>query len=291
MYTYKQAANFAAFVLYAMEMNTQYYNHPTPPADPRINEDGWRVIAYLSADDLSFSVTPRKGEWPDHVCYGYVAEKNVAEKRPASGEYIVAIRGTDPTILLEDIHDGLMDFSSPWTRFPKIAVSQGFFSLYDSMKLIAIEPESHCDYSKLKLAEAITQLIGKDSRFTIVGHSLGAAIASYLMYEIGPLAPNHSACLFACPRPGNKAFSKRVSQNFSHFAVFNYIDDVVPHLPPEFLAYASLDPINEFKSQTPLDISDGPLCNHYLINYIARLDLDVFNRVTKYGDIDSCINR
>ncbi|MBE8595717.1 lipase family protein [Xenorhabdus sp. BG5] len=289
MYTYKEAANFAAFVLYAAKMNEKYYNNPTPPADPRIEEDGWKVIAYISANDLSFSVTPRKGELPDHVCYGYVAKK-VAEKNNSPGEYIIAIRGTDPTILLEDVHDGLIDFTSPWTRFPKIEVSQGFFSVYDSMKLITIEPESYRDYSNLKLAEAIVQFIGVNSQFTIAGHSLGAAIASYLMYEIGPMALNHSACLFACPRPGNREFSKFVTQNFSNFAVFNYIDDVIPHLPPKILGYASLDYINEFKPQTNLDISDGPLCSHYLINYIARLDLDVFKRVTKYGDIDSCIN-
>ncbi|OTA17091.1 hypothetical protein Xvie_01346 [Xenorhabdus vietnamensis] len=285
MYTYKEAANFAAFVLYAAKMNEQYYNNPTPPADPRIKEDGWKVIAYISANDLSFSVTPRKSVWPDHVCYGYVAEKSSSPE-----EYVVAIRGTDPSIFLEDIHDGLIDFTSPWTHFPKVEVSQGFFSVYDSMKLMTIEPESHHDYSNLKLAEAIAQLIGVNSQFTIIGHSLGSAIASYLMYEIGSITPNHSACLFACPRPGNKEFSKHVTQNFSNFAVFNYIDDVIPHLPPEILGYSSLDYTNEFKPQTKLDISDGPLCSHYLINYIARLDLDVFKRVTKYGDIDSCIN-
>ncbi|BET97961.1 lipase family protein [Xenorhabdus taiwanensis] len=289
MYTYKEAANFAAFVLYAAKMNEQNYNNPTPPADPRIKEDGWKVIAYISANDLSFSVTPRESELPDHVCYGYVAKK-VAEKNHSPEEHIIAIRGTEPTILLEDVHDGLIDFTSPWTRFPKIAVSQGFFSIYDSMKLTSIEPASHCDYSNFKLAEAITQFIGVNSQFTIVGHSLGAAIASYLMYEIGPIAPNHSACLFACPRPGNEEFSKHVTQNFSNFVVFNYIDDVIPHLPPKILGYASLDYINEFKPQTNLDISDGLLCSHYLIDYIARLDLDVFKRVTKYGDIDSCIN-
>ncbi|WFQ78325.1 lipase family protein [Xenorhabdus sp. SF857] len=289
MYTYREAANFATFVLYAAKMNEQYYNNPTPPADPRIEESGWKVIAYISADDLSFSVTPRKGELPEHVCYGYVAKK-VAEKNHSSGEYIIAIRGTDPTILLEDVHDGLIDFTSPWTRFPKIAVSQGFFSVYDSMKLIPIEPESHRVYSNLKLAEAIARLIGVNGQFTIAGHSLGAAIASYLMYEIGSIAPNHSACLFACPRPGNREFAKLVTQNFSNFAVFNYIDDVIPHLPPKVLGYASLDYINAFKPQTNLAISDGPLCSHYLINYIARLDLEVCRRATKQGDIDSCIN-
>ncbi|OKP03080.1 lipase family protein [Xenorhabdus eapokensis] len=289
MYTYREAANFAAFVLYAAKMNEQYYNNPTPPADPRIEQDGWRVIAYLSANDLSFSVTPRKGELPDHVCFGYVAKK-VTEKNHSPKEHIIAIRGTDPTILLENVHNGLINFTSPWTRFPKIEVSMGFFSIYDSMKLITIEPESHRDYSNLKLAEAISQFLGINNQFTIVGYSLGAAIASYLMYEIGPITADHSACLFACPRPGNGEFSKHVTQNFSNFAVFNYIDDVIPHLPPKILGYASLDYINEFKPQTNLDISDGPLCSHYLIDYIARLDLDVFKRVTKYGDIDSCIN-
>ncbi|CAM3216885.1 lipase family protein [Xenorhabdus nematophila] len=285
MYTYQEAANLAALVLYAAEMNDKYHNNPIPPADPRIKDDEWKVIAYISADDISFSVKTRQSELPDQVCYGYIARKNTS-----LNEYVVAIRGTDPTILLEDIHDGLILQTSPWARFPTIKVSRGFFSIYDSMKLLTVEPGFYGDYSNLRLAEAITRLIGVNSRFTITAHSLGSAIASYLMYEIGPMAPNHSACLFACPRPGNSDFSQYVTQNFSNFAVFNYADDVIPHLPPEILAYASLAQIQRFKSQTPIDISDGPLCSHYLINYIARLDFDVFKRVIKNGDVDSCIN-
>ncbi|SFU70949.1 lipase family protein [Xenorhabdus koppenhoeferi] len=285
MYTYREAANLAALVLYAAEMNNQYYNNPVPPADPRIKEDGWKVIAYISADDTSFSVKPRHGMLPEHVCYGYVAKKN-----KFLNEYVVAIRGTDPTILLEDIHDGLIDHTSPWAKFPTIEVSRGFFSIYDSMKLITVDPEFHGDYSNLNLAKAMTQLIGINGRFTITAHSLGSAIASYLMYEIGSSIPNHSACLFACPRPGNNEFSQHITQNFGNFDVFNYVDDVIPHLPPEILGYSSLTHIREFNTQTNIDISDGPLCSHYLINYIARLNFDVFKRVIKNGDIDSCIN-
>ncbi|MBD2821678.1 lipase family protein [Xenorhabdus sp. 42] len=290
MYTYQQAADFAALVLYAAEMNVQYYNNPTPPADLRINEDGWEVIAYISADDTSFSVEPRKKEGlPEHVCYGYVAKKHQLQNALLN-QYVVAIRGTDPSILLEDIHDGLIGHTSPWPNYPAIAISWGFFSIYDSMKLIPVNPIFPDNYSNLKLAEAITQLVGANSRCTITAHSLGAALASYLMYEIGPVSPHYSACLFACPRPGNSEFSQHLTQNFSHFSVFNYVDDIIPKLPPETLAYSSLANIQEFESQTQIDISDGPLCSHYLINYIARLDFEVFKRVIKNDDIDSCIN-
>ncbi|MBI6549471.1 lipase family protein [Xenorhabdus sp. VLS] len=286
MYTYREAANLAASVLYAAKMNEQYYNNPTPPADPRIKEDGWKLTAYITGNDTSFSVDSREETLPDHVCYGYVAEK-----RNSPGEYIIAIRGTDVTIWQEDIHDISFSSTSPWTKHPELEVSQGFFSVYDSMKLIIpIDSEYDFDYSNLKLANAITQFIGINGQFTIAGHSLGAAIASYLMYEIGTMAPNHSACLFACPRPGNSAFSRGVTQNFSNFEVFNYINDEIPNLPPEFLEYSSLEHITKFTSQTTIDISDNPLCDHYLIDYIARLDADVFRRVAKYGDAGSCIN-
>ncbi|AOM41107.1 lipase family protein [Xenorhabdus hominickii] len=285
MYTYKEAANLAALVLYAAKMNVQYYNDPAPLADPRIEEDGYKVIAYISANDISFSVEPRKRELPEHVCYGFIAEKI-----NSPGEYVITIRGTDPSNLLEFIHDGFISFTSPWTNFPEVEVSWGFFSVYDSMTLITTDTENYRDYSNLKLAQAITQIIGITSQLTITGHSLGSAIAAYLMYEIGPMFPNHSACLFASPRAGNSEFSKHVSQNFSHFEVFNYVNDVIPHLPPEIFSYLSLEHITEFESQTNIDISDNLLCDHYLINYIARLDLDVFTRVTKNEDIDSCIN-
>ncbi|CBJ82621.1 hypothetical protein XBJ2_1820005 [Xenorhabdus bovienii str. Jollieti] len=288
MYTHTEAAKLASLIMYAYDMNEKYYNNPTPPADPRIKEDGWNLIAYISGDDTSFSVEKKMlFTLPQSICYGYIAEK-----KNAPGEYVIIFRGTDDTNLLEDLHNIIAIFTSPWSSAPERKVSRGFYSVYDSLKLIAFNSE--CDYSQLKLANAITQIIGINGQFTILAHSLGAAIASYLMCDIAFLAPNHSACLFACPRPGNNEFVEYVDNNFSHYEVFNYAKDIVPNLPPDLpvlnisqqwdYEYKSLPNITLLNPPEALNIADSIGCNHYLTSYIAILDPDEFTRVTTDND-------
>src|SRR5208282_200633 len=58
------------------------------------------------------------------------------------------------------------------------------------------------------LAPAIADAAGAAGTATVVRHSLGAALATYLTLDLarGGLSGRVSACLFASPHTGNQAF-------------------------------------------------------------------------------------
>ncbi|MCC8380870.1 lipase family protein [Xenorhabdus sp. PB30.3] len=275
-------AQQASLILYAAEMNSQYYNNPTPPADPRLAEDGWDLVAYISGNDLSFSVNPKSNQQflimlPKHVCYGYIAKN---KKTPA--EYVIVIRGTDSSNLFEALHDIVPVFTSPWADTPQQKVSMGFYSVYNSLKLTIVEPESKDNYSHLRFPNAVAQFIGINTAYTILGHSLGAVIATYLMRDIPLLGDKHKASLFASPRAGNHEFVSYIDNHFANYETFRYENDLVPHLPPDIpfiLEYESLSKSTILKTSDGLNITDSLRCNHYLTSYIALLDPEQFKKL------------
>ncbi|PHM46455.1 hypothetical protein Xmau_00869 [Xenorhabdus mauleonii] len=290
MYTYQEAAEFAALVLYASDMNSQYYNNPTPVPDPRIEEDEWELVGYIWGNDLSVSTDPDTNkkklfQLPTTVCYGYLAEM-----KGARGKYAVAIRGTDTSNLMEILRDIDTELISPWNNVPDQQVHEGFFQIYNSLRfqpreLASYRNYSNPNYNQLNLADGLANFIKVRGGFniTITGHSLGSALASYLMYDIAPLIQHHYACLFACPRPGNQVFSFSIQENFCHgaanYEIFNYVDDLIPHLPLEISGYSSLLHITNINTPDGLDISSGLTCNHTLASYIARLHLDKYKKI------------
>ncbi|MDX7986625.1 lipase family protein [Xenorhabdus sp. 12] len=290
MYTYQEAADFAALILYASDMNSQYYDNPTPVPDPRIEEDGWELVGYIWGNDLSVSTDPDTNkkklfQLPTTVCYGYLAEM-----KGASGKYAVAIRGTDASNLMEILRDIDTQLISPWHNALEQQVHEGFFRIYNSLRfqpreLMPYRNGSSNNYNQLDLADGLADFIKLrgGSNITIMGHSLGSALASYLMYNIAPLIPHHYACLFACPRPGNQAFSLSIQENFCHgavnYEVFNYIDDLIPHLPLEISGYSSLQNITNINTPNGVNITSGLTCNHILMSYIARLHLDKYKKI------------
>ncbi|PHM26924.1 lipase family protein [Xenorhabdus budapestensis] len=280
--TLSKEAQLASLILYAADMNIQYYNNPTPPPDPRIEEDGWKLVGYISGNDLSFSVDPKTNKQflimlPVSVCYGYIAENKKTPK-----EYIIVIRGTDISNLFEALHDLVPVFTSPWADTPEQKVSMGFYSIYNSLKLTIVDPEYKGDLQYLRFSNAIAQFIGINTPYTILGHSLGATIAAYLMRDIPLLGDKHKACLFASPKPGNHEFVTYIDNHFSNYEVFNYEKDLVPHLPlhiPLILEYESLSKVTLLNPPDGLNIADSLGCNHYLASYIAILDPNQFKHL------------
>src|SRR6202034_4599795 len=67
---------------------------------------------------------------------------------------------------------------------------------------------------------------------TIVGHSLGAALATYLTLDLtrAGLRARVSACLFASPRTGNQPFVTLFDQTIADYRLFNYMLDIVPRV-------------------------------------------------------------
>ena len=76
----------------------------------------------------------------------------------------------------------------------------------------------------------------------ITGHSLGAAMATLMAYDIVTLFPNYKLSYlinFGSPRVGNPAFVNSFNQyahSFTHYRITHYYD-IVPHVPEEILGY------------------------------------------------------
>jgi triacylglycerol lipase len=117
---------------------------------------------------------------------------------------------------------------------------------------------------------------------TIVGHSLGAALATYLTLDLtrAGLRARVSACLFASPRTGNQPFVTLFDQTIADYRLFNYILDIVPRVPPG-LGYMPLPRrtvIQPAGAEAVIRVGIG--CSHHVICYCAMLDYEGMSRAT-----------
>jgi triacylglycerol lipase len=273
-FTNSTAAAYGLLVMHAMDMYRADLTNLTPPAAAGLTAAGWNIVAYITGRDtplIDENGAPVKGPLKmleTTVCYGYLAQR-------APGEMVAVIRGTDGFV--EWIEDGEF-FAIPYA--PALAlegvastptVELGFWSLYDRMQLITPGKASLG-----ALAPAIANAVGKDGSLTVVGHSLGSALATYLTLDLarGSLKGRVSACLFASPHTGNQAFVQLFDQVIGDYRLFNYILDVVPRVPLG-LGYYPLPRRTVIQPATAEASIRAELgCNHHVICYCAMLDYE-----------------
>ncbi|KKZ18241.1 hypothetical protein AAY84_10535 [Serratia marcescens] len=250
-------AKQAALVIYAWDMCSKNLRNLTPEPDERIAHDGWHVCGYISGND------DVDGHHLKEACYGYVA-------RNETGEFVAVIRGT--TGIMEWIDDAKFPLKTPDAPFEG-KVESGFYAIYRSMQYRPINR-----MEMLPLTAGITGLIG-DNPLTVIGHSLGSALATYLALELSANTCRQQVSLrvFASPRPGNQAFTAYAHQTMLDYLVVNYQHDVVPRLP--LLGYSALPNLRELNSLPQVAIAGTKTCSHHLISYIALLDKPEFIRV------------
>ncbi|MEX0444959.1 lipase family protein [Xenorhabdus sp. SGI246] len=279
MYSVNADDKFASLVLYAASMYEQYPNDPKPPPDPRIERDGWKLTGYILGNNFHFEKNAKTNKNELMISVTNVISGYIAERITNPGEYFIALRGTKTlTEALEEIH---INYIYPWSDTPDQAVFDGFYKLYESLKLIT-PYDTEIDYTRFKLADAIARFIGTYGQYTISGHSLGAAMATYLIRDIYDKAPNGRACLFASPKTGNQEFVTYVDQHFRDNVVINYINDIVPRLP--YFFGEQLPNVNKLIPIDKVTIHDSIICNHALLSYIALLNrFQFFNVLDKYG--------
>lgn len=120
-------------------------------------------------------------------------------------------------------------------------------------------------------AGGIATIVGTGS-VTITGHSLGSALATYLTLDVAVKPGSRvTACLFASPRTGNAAWAAFFDTKVTSYQLYNYILDVVTHVPT--LGYATLSKTILLEPKTAnahvrLDV----FCNHHVICYCAMID-------------------
>lgn len=255
-------------------------NHlkPVPPADFQLSS-AWEIDGYLIARDTIFDEQGNMSLSADTVFYGVLAHRQADPK-----QFAAIIRGTS------GFKEWLIDAEVKHSHVPYYpggqcgSVEEGFFSVYYTMQFLAVDDDTHAGVTTAW--EGIKSTIG-DGKLIVSGHSLGAALATYLAFDLaslGGLDENLQACFFASPRPGDKAFAQAFAGKVSKYAVYAYERDVVPLLPPsvffiplhfplKILRYAALRDVHEI---TMMDakaiIQDEISANHHVLCYAAMLD-------------------
>jgi len=258
-----QAVAFGLLAMYAEDMYTVGSLNPT--ADPRIAAAGWTIEGYLTAHDALF---PPKGAArqrlsvnpTSRVFFGFLARNNADPN-----SHVAVIRGTDG--IVEWVIDAEF-LLIPHPRHPDARVEQGFWNIYQTMSLAdhATGATTHQN-----AAEGVADAVGTGT-VVVVGHSLGSALATYFTDDLAErLGSRASACLFASPRTGDAAWASRFASAVTEYRLFNYLLDIVTHVPA--LGYATLSNATVIQPLTAqagirLDI----FCNHHVICYCAMID-------------------
>jgi hypothetical protein len=206
---------------------------------------GWDIKGYLSAQD---SICGQLGE---RVYYGYLAQSRL------NGEFVAAIRGTID--MIEWGENGEFALKSHPVAGK---VETGFDGIYRTLQLDHWPADA-----------GIFRHVGTTARLTVVGHSLGAAIGTYLTFDYARIpATRVRARLFASPHPGNAAFVTAFDSTVADYVAYAYDLDVVPRVPIGF-GYSCLPKTNWLSPHTVnTRIKFSVECHHSMVSYIAMLD-------------------
>jgi triacylglycerol lipase len=248
-------ARLALTVLYAFDMHASAPDDLAPTPDARLAPD-WLLHGYITGTDAIWRSQGALEAGGNRVCYGLLLE---AAASP--GEFVVAIRGTDG--MVEWIEDG--EFAMcPHPLAGRVEC--GFWSVYESMNFRAPGGKD------VPLASGIADAIG-EGIVTVVGHSLGAALATFLTLDLTERPGLRvRGRFFASPRPGDGAFVDLFDRTVADYVSYARLLDAVPHVPFG-LGYTPLHNLVEMRpSQAQARIGFSLGCAHHLVCYLAELD-------------------
>lgn len=235
-----------------------------PTLDPEVAKS-WHLVGYFNARDALLGA--QKIDLGFRSYYGFVA---VSPEDPM--QYIAVVRGT------ENLAEWLIDAECLLVKHPaRGLVEHGFWSVYASMDFVHVGANVG-SYAHL----GIKGLLPDNAHVEVIGHSLGSAVATYLMTDLAEDDVRVSATLFASPKPGDRAFVNYVDTMVPEYTVYDYAEDVVPTLPPSGLlgklgwGYQHLPRRHVLHALNSHAEIDGSLkCRHSAISYAAMLDPDI----------------
>jgi triacylglycerol lipase len=276
----KEAVDYGYLVAFAEGMYVQDQIVPRP--EPRIAALGFDVVGHLIAQDVLIPpLTAPTGQRklslrPTTVFFGFLARSQADPTR-----YVAAVRGTNG--FAEWAINGEF-FSVPWPAAPGATVEQGFSDIYNTMTLVDLNGAQ----VGTKAADGIAQVVAGGT-VTVCGHSLGAAIATYLSFDVvdGPLGNRASACLFASPRTGDQAWTNGYRTRIQTYRLINYVLDVVPYVPfkPPAMPYQTLPNAQLLEPETAqAEVRFDIAANHNLFSYCAMLDAAEAKRLYSQED-------
>jgi hypothetical protein len=258
---------------------------PAPCAAPfaLITGDAWEAVVQLRADDdlrlLQF-LKRRFGVTQNNFYYGFLLRRRTGgDDYFAPGDYLAIVRGTaEPVEWVLDA-TATPELFSPRPHKLTGLVPSGFYSIYESM--------SARDMNGKELGDAATVIgniaNGDNKPLTVVGHSLGSTLATYLTLdlasEIHDPANHLDAYMIASPNPGDVVFAKKVRERVPNYNVVNWERDLVPRVPPPpFIALLNGSPTqNAFQLKASAVLAGSiphnePKCNHHAVCYALMLD-------------------
>lgn len=271
-------ARYALLALIAEDM----YSDPAvlePPPDPRLEAGGWVIRGYITGCDALFRRRMTVALFDRRVFYGFLAEST-----ETPGVFACVVRGTDG--LIEWIEDAEFLLSAhPVTG----RVEAGFWGIYQTMRYHFQGSEE-----EVPLLQGLVREIGA-GQVTVIGHSLGAALATYLACDLAApalLGAQVAGRFFASPRPGDDTFAAHVGQQIADCQVYAYELDIVPRVPFGF-GFAHLAAFVRFAAgESGVRLKLNPFCSHHALSYLAMLDpksIDLAALPSKDREYAACI--
>jgi hypothetical protein len=263
----------AAYSMYAADPNNLV---PEPSSDFPV---GFRLAAWVQMRD--FIILPT-----GPVFYGFVAQ-NIANP----SQFVLAIRGTQtPEEWWDDFTSILkIPFSMPNCG----SVALGFDRIYQTLEIVerstsasgagiaarSLKPVGSFAVQAAslvrKLAQAAVPRVAgfpATASITVVGHSLGSALATLYTIENakGDQIHNPTLCTFASPRVGDADFVAAFSAlPLTSWRIVNE-PDIVPRQPPELTGFGHIGVEQKFDSSATAKASLA--CWHAMATYLSLLD-------------------
>lgn len=243
-----------------------------PVVDPRIAA-GWALRGYIVGTDALFRPLGTLAAGAQRVYYGLLLESATAP-----GTFCAVVRGTSG--IIEWLEDAEF-LRTPSKRAGE--VEAGFFGIYESFAF------RHPGGAEMPVAASIASIVGVGT-LTVVGHSLGAALATYLAYDVAALIPDRVFLrVFASPHPGDSAFMQAVAAAVPGHVHYAGIADIVPKVPLG-LGYAHLPNTVElapFNLAVRIRMNVG--CLHHALSYASLLDPGILDAAPEDRPFASCI--
>lgn len=219
-------------------------NLAAPRPDPRLSPD-WRILGTLTAVDAPFRIGRHK-LFPRKVFYGWRLQKI------ATGEIVLAIRGTQS--MAEWAIDGLISPRRPHAVAGR--VHDGFADLAAS----------------LRVDDKPLASIAEDGPITVVGHSLGAALATLVSFELARAGAKVRGVFVASPRVGDAMFARAFGAVVPDHVMLRNAADLVPKVPA-FFGYSDVPNVVTLSAaKAGITITGGLPGQHHVLSYAALRD-------------------
>jgi hypothetical protein len=286
------AVNYGRFVSLAYAMYAAAPNSPTPPP-PLQFPTGYKFIAWVQMKDFLIAT----GGWS---FYGIVAQSTSDPNK-----FVLAIRGTASPV--EWFDDATSLILVPWAGPGQ--VGYGFNRIYRTLRIVdvaapaqlagaapfaeAVEPagsfaeqvaattQRHAASAAGASpagAEMTEAVVPTPKHVDVVGHSLGAALATLYVAENASAGANIGGakvntpllCTFASPRVGDQTFATAFNNlGLKSWRVVNELD-AVPYLPPTEFGFVHVEVPQYYNSG--LLVRWTLACWHSLATYLHLVD-------------------